>query len=149
MKYLSSKTLIFVIRRMFCLIPYAFAYSYLYCTYFLIWFDFIFVYVYYKLFASGLMLGFDPKCVIFRDDIRVFPVSIICPSTLTELIRSISQDELAKFHKIAWNLLTFPIPIALYFRPSYFLRSKLNVGVFSVGSRYLPTICLCCRSIYC
>ena len=80
--------------------------------------------------------------VIFRDDIHVFPVntvknSLICPSILTELIRSISQDELTKFHKIAWNLLTFPIPIALYFRLSYFHRSKLNVEVFSVGSCYL------------
>ena len=34
-------------------------------------------------------------------------------------------------------VLTFPIPIALYFRLSYFHRSKLNVGVFSVGSCYL------------
>ena len=94
--YLRDQTNVLPYTLRFCL------YSYLYCTYFLIWFGFIFVYVYYKLFSSGLMLGFDPKCVIFRDDdIRVFPVSIICPSTLTELIRSISQDELAKFHKIA------------------------------------------------
>ena len=66
----------------------------------------LFLSVYYKLYTRGLMLGFDPKCVIFRDDIHVFPDNtvkntLIWPSTLTESIRSISLEERAKFHKIA------------------------------------------------
>ena len=52
------------------------------------------------------MLGFDPKCVIFRDDIHVFPDNSI-KNTLnlakytSKPNRSISLEEREKFHKIA------------------------------------------------
>ena len=123
--------------------------------FFLVWVDFIFVCVYYKLYTRGLMLGFDPKCVMFRDDIHVFPDNTV-KNTLILAKNTCRIDQInfsRRTREISRNRIKFvdiPVSNCLYFRLTYFLWSNLIVGVFSAGSRYFThNMSLSSIYIYC